>query len=54
MPNKEMPILSRLHVYLLFATSKLHDLAIIMNSIAQENWDILGAVPLIYLMSSYF
>lgn len=53
MPNKEMPTLSRLHVYLLFATSKLHDLAI-MNSIAQENWDILGAVPLIYLMSSYF
>lgn len=54
MPDKEMPTLNTVHIYFSFAISKLQDLATIMNSIIQENWDILGGVPLIYPMSSYF
>lgn len=54
MPDKEMPTLNTVHIYFSFAISKLQDLAFIMISITQETWDILGAVPLIYPMSSYF
>lgn len=49
MSNKEMSALNRVHTYVSFAICKLQDLAIIIHSITQEYWDILWAVPLIYL-----